>query len=259
MASQFPPPGAEADEQERLQELHSYRLLDTPAEPQFDRIVALARVLFDTPISAISLVDEKRQWWKAQQGLEGSGTPRDESFCAHAMKSGDVFIVPDAREDDRFAHNPAVTGGPHIRFYAGAPLRSPGGHPLGAMCVISSDPRGSFSDEDRSKLKLLADIVGNEMELKRRASQAHKIMTERELEIREAHFRIKSSLGYATLLAELEAEEAPLPKLTAAAMAAWKQYEEAGGILNTAIKALRSRMTREEYTKFVQEMPGFAM
>lgn len=260
MASQYPyrTPAAPA-EQARLEELRSYNILDTPRESQYDNIVALARVLFDAPISSISLIDEDRQWQKAAAGAERAESPRSESFCAQAMMDDKVFVVPDAANDSRFVNNAHVVNEPNIRFYAGAPLRSPGGHPLGAVCVISSNPRGEFSAEDQRKLRLLADIVGNEMELRRRAQGAHKMLHERDMAMREAHFRIKTSLGYATLLAELDAEEAPIEKVTAAAMVAWKQYQEAGGLLNAAIKALRDRMPREEYSRFVSEMPGFVV
>ena len=244
-------------EDERLGELATYDLLDTPREAQFDRIVALARVLFDTPVSAITLVDADRQWFKAQEGLDVPETAREHSFCTHAMEHGDVFVVPDARQDPRFAANPLVLGSPNIRFYAGAALRSPGGHNLGAMCVISSDPRGDFSGDDRKKLSLLASIVGNEMELQRRAQQAHKMLYDKDFALREAHFHLKNNLDYASLLAEVQSTGVSTEKLTAIAISAWKQYNEAGGVLNKSIKSLRTRLTPAEYADLVEMMPGF--
>jgi GAF domain-containing protein len=246
-------------EAERLEALASYGLMDTGRERQFDSIVELARVLFDTPISAITLIDAARQFTKAASGFAGDEILREHSFCSHAMAHGDVFVVPDATQDERFADNPGVVGEPHIRFYAGAPLRGAGGHNLGAVCVISDQPRGAFSTADRRKLAILANIVGNEMELKKRAEQAHQMVVEKDFELREATFRIKTSLEYATLLTEAQSLDTTTEKLSALAMVAWKQYSEAGGILSASVKSLRKRMTAAEYSTMIAMMPGFAI
>jgi hypothetical protein len=249
----------EGGETARLAELNSYGILDTPPEHQFDSIVALARVLFDTPMAAITLVDADRQWFKAKSGLEDDQHAREHSFCNHAMRDNGTFVVPDARTDPRFAENPLVRGNPNIRFYAGAPLRSPNGHSLGAVCVISPNPRDEFAGGDRRKLEILASIVGNEMELRRRAANAHKMLYDQDFALREAHFRIKNSLDYASLLADVQSEEMTVPKLAAIAMAAWKQYAEAGGVLTSTVKSLRARMTTEEYNNLLDMMPGFGL
>ena len=256
----FPHPVTRADlEAPRLAELARYDILDTPPEEQFDRIASLARVLFDTPIAAITLVDRDRQWFKSQVGLSGQQTPREHSFCSHAMETEGVFVVNNAEEDARFADNPLVTGGPHIRFYAGAPLRSSNGANLGAVCVISDTPREDFSDAEQSKLQVLASIVENEMELRLRARQAHKAMYDKDMALREAHYRIKNSLDYANLLAEVHSADMTTEKLSVLAMAAWKQYSEAGAVLNGAVKSLRQRMTTSDYRALIDNMPGFAM
>jgi two-component sensor histidine kinase len=244
-------------EADRLSELNSYKLLDTPPEHQFDSIVGLARVLFDTPMAAITLVDADRQWFKARSGIDDEQHAREHSFCNHAMRDNGTFVVADARTDPRFAENPLVRGAPNIRFYAGAPLRSPSGHDLGAVCVISPNPRDDFSVADRRKLEILASIVGNEMELRRRATNAHKMLYDQDLALREAHYRIKNSLDYASLLADVQSEDMTTPKLAAIAMAAWKQYSEAGGVLTSSIKSLRARMTTAEYNDLLDMMPGF--
>jgi hypothetical protein len=150
-----------------------------------------------------------------------------------------------------------VTGGPNIRFYAGAPLRSANGQNLGAVCVISSTPRDDFSQADQAKLQVLARIVETEMELRLRAKQAHKAMFDKDLALREAHYRIKNSLDYANLLAEVQSEDMTTEKLSVLAMAAWKQYSEAGAVLNSS-KALRQRMPAKEYRELLDNMPGFA-
>lgn len=115
----LPPQAAgsrQGPERERLAELDRYAILDTPAEEQFDRMATLARVLFDTPMAAIPLVNHDRQWFKAQVGLDSQQTFREDSFCNYAMQNDGVFVVPDAQAGARFADNPLVTGGPNIRI-----------------------------------------------------------------------------------------------------------------------------------------------
>jgi GAF domain-containing protein len=129
-------------EAERLAALLDYRILDTEPEATFDHLVALATEITHTPLGALSFLDLKRQWFKASRGLEVSETDRRESFCAHAIAGADpVFTVADATKDPRFADNPLVTGEPGIRFYAGVPLNTPDGLPLGSLCVIDRKPR----------------------------------------------------------------------------------------------------------------------
>lgn len=131
-------PGNEA---QRLQVLRDLDILDSPAEERFDRITRLAQQLFQVPIALISLVDSDRQWFKSRQGLDASETPRDVSFCGHAILGSDVFCVPDAKLDPRFADNPLVVGAPNVRFYAGAPLQVGDGLHLGTLCIIDHDAR----------------------------------------------------------------------------------------------------------------------
>src|SRR5438270_10055720 len=117
------PPALPADEPERLAALQALHVLDTPPEERFDRITRVARRLFGVPIALISLVDARRQWSKSRQGLDLPEAAREVSFCGHAILGDEVFVVPDARQDPRFAANPLVTSEPHVRFYAGQPLR----------------------------------------------------------------------------------------------------------------------------------------
>nr|MCU0986304.1 diguanylate cyclase [Acetobacteraceae bacterium] len=131
-----------ADEPQRLAALRELALLDTPAEERFDAFTRLARAVADTPIALFSMVDEDRQWFKAKEGLGACQTPRDQAFCAHAILTPQhVLVVEDATKDPRFADNPLVTGPPGIRFYAGAAVRAPSGHPVGTLCVIDTRPR----------------------------------------------------------------------------------------------------------------------
>ncbi len=156
-------PGAPipADEEQRLAALEELEILDTPAEERFDRLTRLARKLFDVPIALVSLVDSDRQWFKSKQGLDACETPRSVSFCGHAILSHDVLHVPDALEDLRFADSPLVTGEPHIRFYAGAPLVIDGQR-VGTLCLNDRRPRELGEDELRS-LRDLADCVQDEL------------------------------------------------------------------------------------------------
>lgn len=160
------------DEAKRVSALKGYGVLDTPNEPQFDSIVRDAAKRFGAPIALISLIDENRQWFKAKIGLEASETPRNISFCTHAIRGPDVFIVTDATKDDRFSANPLVTGDPSIRFYAGAPLKNETGQRIGTLCVIDSRPRAGLTDAQRADLESLARRTMAAFELRKQSSRA---------------------------------------------------------------------------------------
>ena len=151
---------------DRLQALYQYDVLDTPPERAFDHIAELAAHLFDTPTALVSLVDHDRQWFKACIGFNQRETGLDVSFCKYTITSDAPLIVEDAAQDARFADHPAVTGTPGIRFYAGAPLRTPDGHGLGSLCVIDTQPHAP-ADAQIEQLERLAAIVMDEMELRR--------------------------------------------------------------------------------------------
>jgi phosphoserine phosphatase RsbU/P len=153
-----------ADEAERLVDLRALELLDTPAEERFDRIVELARGMFDVPIAYIALVDADRQWFKAKCGITATQTGRAESFCGHAILGTGPLVVPDATLDERFHDNPLVVGPPHVRFYAGHPLLGPGGHAVGTLCLVDTLPR-ALADRERGLLGALARMAEHEMSL----------------------------------------------------------------------------------------------
>jgi two-component sensor histidine kinase len=141
----------------RLAALRSFQVLDTPPEPQFDDIVQLARTICRTPVALVSLVDADRQFFKARAGFDGSETPLNQSVCVHAIKEREILIVPDLSLDPRTRDNPLVSGPPHIRFYAGAVLRTPQDEALGALCVIDTVARPhGLSDEQTASLMALA-------------------------------------------------------------------------------------------------------
>ena len=162
------------DEGARLACLRDLHVLDTLPEPVFDDIVRLASLICGTPIGLVSLVDADRQWFKARVGVAEPETHRDLAFCAHAIVSAEpVFVVPDAAGDPRFAGNPFVTGEPHIRFYAGAPIVMPGGHVLGTVCVVDTVPR-TLDDSQLQALQALSRQTTALLELRQRTLLAER-------------------------------------------------------------------------------------
>ena len=168
--SVFEPPWP-LNELARIQRLRGYAILDTSPEPEFDRLTQLASRFFDVPTVLVSFVDESRQWFKARYGLEATHTARRLSFCAYTILEDKVMVVPDTTLDERFAENGLVTGPPHIRFYAGAPLKAPDGLLLGTFCLIDSRPHPEFGEQKQRDLEEFARIVIHELEM-RAAQQA---------------------------------------------------------------------------------------
>ncbi|MFI5895127.1 ATP-binding protein [Actinoplanes sp. NPDC051513] len=155
-------------EEKRLAALRSYDVLDTGPEADFDDIAMLAAQLCHTPAAAVSLIGADRQFFKARVGFDSCDVARRHSFCAHAMLGADVMEVPDTRLDPRFRDNPLVVGEPYVRFYAGAPLISPEGQPLGSLCVIDYEPR-RLVPAKLSGLRTLARHVIAQLELRQYA------------------------------------------------------------------------------------------
>ena len=168
--SPYPDYPVPADEEQRLRALRRFAVLDTPSDPHFDRIVELASQVIGVPIALISLVDQDRQWFLARHGLEVQETPRTMAFCAHAIVENELLEVPDALDDARFSSNPLVLHAPKVRFYAGVPLQSEEGHNLGTLCVIDQKPR-VLEPRQRAILKMMADLVMRELELRQRSMQ----------------------------------------------------------------------------------------
>lgn len=158
------------NESQRLKVLWQYDLLDTVPEEVFDDLTDLAALICEAPIALISVVDEKRQWFKSRIGVSARETSRDISFCAHAILKSGLFIVPDATKDPRFRDNPLVTGPQKIRFYAGVPLKSPDGYALGTLCVLDQEPR-QLRPEQKRALMVLARHTETQLELRRHARE----------------------------------------------------------------------------------------
>eukprot|EP00466_Bigelowiella_natans_P002476 jgi/Bigna1/56666/estExt_Genewise1Plus.C_1120006 len=156
-----------SDEEERIAELKSLDILDTEREEVFDSILWLATMVCETGMGAISFVDKGRQWFKSQKGLDVDSTGRDEAFCAHAIHQPDkIMVVPNALEDDRFAENPLVTGGPKIRFYASMPVTI-AGRSLGTLCVID-DKAKTITETQKIALNILRDITKSQLLLRKK-------------------------------------------------------------------------------------------
>jgi PAS domain S-box-containing protein len=157
-----------SNETARLAALRRYQILDTPPEQTYDDLVHLAARICEAPIALLSLVDQDRQWFKSRIGVAACETGRDITFCSHAILEPDLLVIPDATLDSRFAHNPMVTGEAHVRFYAGAPLRTPDGHTIGVLCVEDTRPR-DLAPAAADGLRRLARQVVTQLELRRAA------------------------------------------------------------------------------------------
>ena len=157
-------PAIPMNERERQAALDDLKLIDSPQEERFDRIVQLAQLLFRAPIAYISLVDKDRQWFKSKVGIEANETSRSVSFCGHAILEDKAMVVPDALQDYRFAGNPMVLGEPFIRFYVGQPLRGPSGHKVGTLCLADHEAR-EFGEHDVTMLGQIGKLVEREFTL----------------------------------------------------------------------------------------------
>jgi two-component sensor histidine kinase len=201
-------------EEYRLGSLRRYGILDTPREADFDEVVTVASAVCGTPISVINLIDQGRQWFKAEVGLGVRETPIDSSICAHAILQPGLFIVPDTTLDHRFCDNALVVGDPHLRFYAGALLQTPEGFPLGTVCVLDYRPR-ELDETQKAFLRLMANQVMKLLELRRIIAtenvarvQAEELLKEKETLMRESDHRLMNSLQLVQSILALQSRTA---------------------------------------------------
>jgi GAF domain-containing protein len=157
-----PTPSAESA---RVAALDRYAILDSEPEQSFDDLVILAAHICQVPMAMLSLVDDHRQWFKSTVGVQVRETPKEASICAHAIQQNDLFVVPDTLQDSRFRDNPFVTGEPHIRFYAGAPLVNDDGYALGTLCVLDREPR-ELDTAQKEAINALGRLALRQMELR---------------------------------------------------------------------------------------------
>ncbi len=161
------------NEEDRLAALKSYNILDTGEEEDFDQLTTLASAICQTPIALISLIDDKRQWFKSHPGVPITETPKEISFCAHAIAEHEIMVINDATQDERFAANPLVTGDTKVIFYAGVPLVNEDGFALGTLCVIDHEQK-ELTDMQTASLKILARQVVDKLELRRKMVKLEK-------------------------------------------------------------------------------------
>lgn len=176
---------AASTEAARLAALDRYAILDTEPEETFDDLVLLAAHICKTPMAMLSLVDDHRQWFKSSVGVQVREMPRDVSFCAHAIEQRELFIISDTLQDTRFRENPLVTGDPHIRFYAGAPLLTEDEYALGTLCVVDREPRELDADQTEALLSL-GRLALRQMELRRNLHLLKEALSDR---TKEEHAR----------------------------------------------------------------------
>jgi diguanylate cyclase (GGDEF)-like protein len=150
------------DEDLRADALRRYEVLNTPAEPNFDRMTRIASSVLGRPVCTLALADRDRFWFKSKQGVDATEMPREMAFCEQTICGREVFVVPDASADSRFVDAPIVKGAPYVRFYAGAPLITPNGVAIGSLCVLDVKPEFDFSDENR---RILSDLAATSVEL----------------------------------------------------------------------------------------------
>ena len=180
-----------SNEDERLETLRLYNILDTVPEKAFDDLTWLASRVCKTPIALMSIIDRDRQWFKSKSGLNVPETPREIAFCAHAILQPEPLVIPDATLDRRFAENPLVTDSPNIRFYAGARITTANGYALGTVCVIDREPRHLHPD-DVSALEMLARQAGALLELRRLGIRLTQMNTDLRLEARQSDNRLQA-------------------------------------------------------------------
>jgi len=201
-------------EEFRLAALRRYNILDTPREEDFDEVVRVTSAICNAPISVINLIDQGRQWFKAEVGLGVRETPIDSSICAHAILQSELFVIPDTTQDERFCDNPLVTGDPRLRFYAGALLETTDGFPLGTVCVLDYKPR-DLDDTQKAFLRLMAHQVMKLLELRRIAAAEHiarlraeEVVREKETLMREGDHRLMNSLQLVQSILALQSRSA---------------------------------------------------
>ncbi|RKQ71996.1 two-component sensor histidine kinase [Litorimonas taeanensis] len=231
---------------ERLAALHSYNILDTPREADFDDIVALAAKICGTPISVVNLIDAERQWFKAEVGLGTRETPLDTSICSHIILEQDFTIIEDTHNDPRTSDNELCTPADGLRFYAGALIKAENGLPIGTLCVLDNKPN-SLNDDQRQALRVLTRRVTRELDL-RRALQAQTILRD------EMDHRVKNSLMSIAGAIRLYKTEARKTGDADAAFDALQRHLEAVSALHRAIYMSKENNGSVDLQEFMKSL-----
>ena len=256
------PQSVDPDEARRLETLQRYDLPESPPAEAIDRITRTATRLFDVPAAMVNFIDRNDQRCISARGIGARRLSRELSFCTHTITKDEVMVVEDATDDPRFAGNPVVTGDPHIRFYAGAPLTAPNGHRLGTLCLIDDEPRDGFSDEDRAALQDLADLVMDELVLRRYADslgntleshRAANIETTQILEsITDAFFALDGDWNFTYVNAQAE-ELLERSREELIGENVWNEFEPAVG--STFYEAYHRAVDEGETVEFIEHYP----
>ena len=241
-------PALPTDEPARLAALRALHLLDTPPAERFGRTTRVAQRLFGVPIALISLLDAQRQWFKSCQGVAIRETAREISFCGHTILGTDVFVIPDARQDARFVDNPLVAGEPHVRFYAGQPLRDHLSHHLGTLCIMDRAPRDLTAD-DRQVLRDLTAWAESELNA---ASLSQALLAQQES---EACLR-RAEAGLAAALAAQQAANEERERLNRAKSELVSTVSHEFRTALTGIQGFSEMMRDENFT--LDEMKEYA-
>ena len=255
-----PRPDTDA-EQRRIYTLDRYDVLETAPEEAFDRVTRLATRLFDVPVAMVNFIGQEDQWCLSTVGLDLDHVTLDVSFCVHTIDQGGVMVVEDAREDEKFADNPFVTGEAHIRFYAGAPLRAPNGDQIGTLCLIDTEPR-SFSEDERDTLLDLAGVVMDELNLRHYtadlhdAHEAERALSEQRMRILEsitdAFFAVDAdwNFTYVNAQAEVFLEQS---RDALVGQSVWEAFPEAKG--TTFEQQYEAAIEKQTTVEFVEYYP----
>ncbi len=224
------------NEIDRLNDLREYKIMDTPPELEFDDLVQLAAKIAKVPMSLITLLDENRQWFKSSVGVGFKETPRELSFCSHTILGNSLLLVMDTEQDERFSDNPFVTNAPGIRFYAGVPLMSYRGNPIGTLCVLDVMP-GDLDEDQRFALNVLSRQVIKQLEIKRTNEHLEQITRTQSLLMTMILRDIKSPLAATgTFLNLLQENNASRSDIFKYARKAARQFNANLALLDTVVE-----------------------
>jgi signal transduction histidine kinase len=229
-------------EKERLNALYSYAVMDTEQEVELNNIVLLASQICNTPVSLITLLDSNRQWFKAKVGIDVNETHRNISFCTHAIERSEVMVVPDATKDIRFSENPLVTGFPFIKFYAGAPLITPGGHALGTLCVIDQKVR-ELTPEQLFAMQTLSQQVVSQLELRAKIRQLNALVYTKDKILSIISHDVKGPLNnIKQLMGMFLADEVPVEDMKMLSAEMMKRIDKADYLLGDLLNWFLSQI-----------------